>query len=72
MLLSLFSGLTVALRIISPFIVKLGLWLHTQFVKKCQQQKSQQDRVNTISSNSLIRTSTQQDEIAQVATESIR
>ena len=95
-LLSLFSGLTVALRIVSPFIVKLGHWLHTQFVKKYQQQISQQgivenipikhfyylllnatildlilDRVNTIPSISLVRTSTQ-DAIAQVATESIR
>lgn len=48
MLLSLFSGLTIALRIASPFIVKLGHWLHTQFLKKHQRKKTQKGIVKII------------------------
>lgn len=48
-LLSTFSGLIIALRIISPIIVQLGHSLYTQFVKKRQQQKSQRGRTENIS-----------------------
>ena len=79
-LLSVFSGLIVALRIVSPFIVKLGHWLHTQFIKMYQQgiienipmKHFYYFLLNAMILDLILDRANVQDEITQVATESIR
>jgi hypothetical protein len=42
MLIGLYGGLTVGLRIVSPMIIRVGHYIHKNFIRKFQRKRQQQ------------------------------